>query len=276
MLKILFDLTKFESVEVVPLSDVHIGNELCDIGALKDIIEYIKEEPDDPTMARICILNGDLTESVTRTSLGDPFSQTMSPQLQVATMIEMLKPLTVPTDKYPQGKILSYCGGNHDTGRYKDTGISASETIAVALGLEDRYSPNGCYSFIKLARIHDHKNMIVYTVYNQHLSGSGISVGAKANRIQRISSGVIADLICGAHFHLPMTFKEDIIIPRESTAKLGQKTITYVISNAFLKFGDYSQRMGMKPSTISVPKIYVKQKRNPKTDKRYFDTGVLL
>ena len=246
MLKIVFDLSQFESVEIVPIADTHIGNILCDIQSLHDMISYVSKEPDDPKCARICLLNGDLTESVTRQSVGNIFDMTMTPQVQVATMIEMLKPLAEPSEKYPQGKILSYCGGNHDTDRYKDTGITAAESIACALGLEDRYSPNGCYSFITLGRIQD-KGVCRTSIYNQHMTGGGSTVGGKANRIGKISNGIIADVIVGSHVHLPMTFKEDIIIPYEQKAALRQKTVTYIITNSFLKFGDYSQKMGMKP-----------------------------
>ena len=276
MLKIVFDLSQFESVEIVPIADCHIGNILCDIQSLHDTISYIMKEPEDPKCARICLLNGDLTESVTRQSVGNIFDMTMTPQVQVATMIEMLKPLSVPTEKYPQGKILSYCGGNHDTDRYKDTGITAAESIACALGLEDRYSPNGCYSFIGLRRIQDEKGITRTSVYNQHMTGGGSTVGGKANRVGKISNGIIADVIVGSHVHLPMTFKEDVIVPYEQKASIRQRTVTYVITNAFLRFGDYSQKMGMKPSTITVPRIFIRQKRVGSNPDRIVYTEVIL
>ena len=280
MLKIVFDLSQFESVELLTIADTHVGNILCDIQALHDLISYISKEPDDPNCARICILNGDLTESVTRQSVGNVFDMTMTPQLQVATMIEMLKPLTVPTEKYPQGKILSYCGGNHDNDRYKDTGITASESIACALGLEDRYSPVGCYSFIRLKRIGDSNSQTLYTVYNSHLSGSAGTVGGKANRLQKmgINSGIFADLYVGAHLHQPMVFKEDIIMPNYAKMTLVQKSVTYLLCNAFLRYGDYAQKMSMKPATITFPKVFVTQVRcgGKKCDGRALKTEVML
>lgn len=270
MLKIVFDLTDFEEVELIQIADVHIGNPLCDIQTLHDMISYVNSEPDDPKCARICLLNGDLTESVTRTSVGDPFSMTMTPSVQVATMIQMLKPLTEPREHYPQGKILSYCGGNHDEQRYKDTGISASQSIAVGLGIEDRYSPDGCYSFIRL-RHHGRKehHTISATVYNQHLSGGASTIGGKANRIERMSN-IFADLYCGAHFHSSMTFKEDTIIPNTNACVLVQKTMTFVIGSSFLRYGDYAQRASMKPATISIPKIFIRQDRTNDTKQRRF------
>ena len=279
MLQIHFDLSKFEGVEIVTVQDVHIGNPLCLESEFKKIVDYIKEEPFDPKMARICLLNGDLTESATRNSVGNLFEMTMTPSVQVATIIKYLKPLTEKTEKYPQGKILSYCAGNHDNARYKDTGISASESIAVGLELDDRYSVDGCYSFIALKR-RSNKDIQHITVYNTHLSGGGITAGAKANKIQRVSSGIIADIICGAHFHSPMVFKEDVFFPTTNgKCTLKRKTITHVIGNSFLAYGDYAQRAGMRPTTIATPRIFVRQyvaENERKQIQRYFTTEVLL
>ena len=277
MLTVNFDLTECDSVEVIALADVHLGNELCQEGLLKETIDYILQEPEDPLMARVCVLNGDLTESVTKnTRAGNIFEQKMTPSVQVATMVKYLRPLTETSKKYPMGKIVSYCAGNHDEGRYKDTGISAAESIAVGLGLEDRFSVNGCYNFFKLKRKHDTKNYCYASLYNTHMTGGGSTVGGKANRIAKISNGVIADVIVGSHVHLPLTFKEDIILPA-SYGSLAQKTITYMITGAFLSYGDYAQRSGYKPATILMPKVYIKQGRyRGKEECRYIYTEVLL
>ena len=61
MHKITFDLMDFEEVEIVPIADVHLGNPLCNEAEFKRIIDYVKEEPDNPKRARICLLNGDLS-----------------------------------------------------------------------------------------------------------------------------------------------------------------------------------------------------------------------
>ena len=283
MLQIEFDLSQFECVEIVPIADCHCGNKLFQDHLLKQTIDYVLEEPSDPKMARICLLNGDLTESVTRHSVGNVFDQTMTPSVQVATMINYLKPLTETSEKYPQGKILSYCAGNHDSGRYKDTGISAAESIAVGLGLEDRFSVDGCYSFIRLARIfYPNKNQFtISTIYNTHLSGSAGTVGGKANRVLRagVNGGIVADIIVGSHVHQPITFKEDIILPsRNSNITLVQKTITYLITGAMLSYGDYAQRNGMKPSSLVMPRIFIRQAQRVGLSgkERYHYTEVLL
>ena len=103
-------------------------------------------------------------------------------------------------------------------------------------------------------------------------------MGGKANRLERISNGVIADLIIGSHIHTAQAFKEDILLPAEQTQALTQKTITYVSTSALLRYGGYAQKMGMKPATITFPKIYIRQKRDKVTGNknRFFITEVLL
>ena len=275
MLTIKFDLTAFEEVELVPIGDAHIGNDLFDEVAFKKVIDYILEEPENPKCARICLLNGDLTESVTRHSKGNLFGLAMSPSVQIATAIKYLLPLTETSDKYPQGKILSYCAGNHDWGRYQDTGVSSAESIAVKLGLEDRFSVDGCYCFINV-KLAGNRCNTVHTVYNTHLTGGAGTVGGKANKVGR--QGVWADVIVGSHFHLPLTYKEDYILPNKHKNKLKQYTTTYLITSAFLKYGDYAQRYGMKPATICMPKIYLMQGRDCKQnrDERYTYTEVVM
>jgi len=267
MLTIKYDLGDCESVEIVPIADCHIGNPLCQEGLIKETIDYILQEPDDPKMARICVLNGDLTESVTRNSVGNVFEQTMTPSVQVATMINYLRPLTETSKKYPHGKILSYCAGNHDSGRFKETGISAAESIAVGLGIEDRYSVNGCYSFINLRRMHTKDDHMQVTVYNSHLTGGSSTVGGRANRVSKLglAGGIIANLCIGSHLHSPLTFKEDYFFPSNHVT-LKQETITYLLTPAFLTYGDYAQRNAMKPATICMPKVFIKQGRSRRGD----------
>lgn len=266
MLEINFDLTQFESVELIPLADVHLGNPLCAEAEFKRMVDYILEEPNDPTCARICLLNGDLTESATKTNRnGNVFEQVYTPSVQVAMMINYLRPLTETSKKYPQGKILSYCAGNHDSDRYKETGISASESIAVGLGLQDRYSVNGCYSFIRMKS--PKEGNVIHTVYNTHMTGGSTTAAGKVARISRISQGIVADLIVGSHVHLPLTFKEDILLPF-SGLTLVQQTITYLITGAFLKYGDYAQKMSLKPATISTPRVLLKSYREGNGQRR--------
>ena len=131
------------------------------------------------------------------------------------------------------------------------------------------------YFFLFCKRIGDVAKA-VHTIYNTHLSGSAGTVGGKANRVLKagVNGGILADVVVGSHVHEPMTFKEDIIVPNANKFVLNQQTVTYVITSAHLRDGGYAQRGGMKPSTIAVPKILLKQGES--TGKRYTYTEVIL
>ena len=56
----------FNEIEIIPLADWHIGNELTDIELIKETCDYITSKPNV-----FCLINGDLCDNVTKSSVGD-------------------------------------------------------------------------------------------------------------------------------------------------------------------------------------------------------------
>lgn len=270
MLDIQFDLTHFTEAEIIDLSDWHIGNPLCDEALIKNVCDYIMQEPENPKRARVCFMNGDITETITRNSIGDIFNGSQyTPSTQIAIALKYLRPLTKTSKKYPMGKIISNAYGNHDFQRqYKDSGISCATSIACGLGLEDRSSSDGCYDFINLKSLYRTKDNTTFTLYHSHGSGGGSTIGAKANKMEKIGNSILADIICIGHCHTSITFKEDMIIPQTNTHRTRTHTTTYVMVSSMLGYGDYAQRQGIKPSTINVPRIILTQERHYLTSQK--------
>lgn len=265
MIENVFDLTSFEEVELIVLSDWHIGNPLCNEELIARTCEYIKQEPSNPKCARVCIMNGDMMETITKNSkVGDVFAgQIYTPQTQLAICKKYLLPLTETSKKYPNGKIVANCFGNHDFQRqYKDSGISCSTSLACGLNIEDRSTSDSCYSFIKLKSIYRTNDKCVFTIVNTHGTGGGASIGGKANRIEKISNQFLADLVIMGHTHTSFTFKEDMIVPQTNTQTTRLHTTTFVNVSSMLEFGDYGERTGMRPQNINVPRIFLKQEKH--------------
>lgn len=67
-------------------------------------------------------------------------------------------------------------------------------------------------------------------------------------------------------------------MPNYTKMALVQKSVTYLLCNAFLRYGDYAQKMSMKPATITFPKVFVTQVRcgGKKCDGRTLKTEVML
>lgn len=265
MIENVFDLSSFTEAEIIVLSDWHIGNPLCNEELIARVCDYISQEPENPKCARLAIMNGDFCECITKSSkVGDIFNgQIYTPETQLAICKKYLLPLTETSKKYPRGKIISNAYGNHDNSRqYKDAGISCSTSLACALGIEDRSTSDGVYTFLKLKGLFRAKDNCCFTIYNTHGTGGGATIGAKANRIEKVSNQFLADLIILGHTHSALTFKEDIIVPQTNTQTTRLHTTTFVNASSMLEFGNYGERAGMRPQTINIPRIYLKQERH--------------
>lgn len=265
MLENVFDLTSFSEVELIVLSDWHIGNPLCNEDLIARICDYIAQEPDNPKCARVCLMNGDFCETITKTSkVGDIFQgQIYTPQTQLALCKKYLLPLTETSKKYPKGKIIANAYGNHDHLRqYKDSGISISTSLACGLGIEDRSTSDGVYTFLKLKSLYRTTDNTIFTIYNTHGTAGSSTMGGKVNRIGKIGNQFLADLIIMGHTHSSFTYKEDMVIPQTNTQTTKLHTTTYVNVSSMLSFGDYGERAGFKPQNINVPRIYLSQEKH--------------
>lgn len=57
-------------IELHIFADEHIGDEHCDLDRLKERIKYVSETPN-----AYCLLNGDILDNATKTSIGDTYTQ---------------------------------------------------------------------------------------------------------------------------------------------------------------------------------------------------------
>lgn len=156
-------------LELHIFADEHIGDEQSDLKRLLDRIEYVKNTPN-----AYCILNGDIIDNATKTSIGDTYTQVFNPMEQLAKAVEIFEPI--------REKILCITHGNHENRTYKKEGINLSYLIANQLGLAGRYTPTSAVLFLRLgenSRGAKETNgsgklrQICYTLYVLHGSGGG-------------------------------------------------------------------------------------------------------
>ena len=173
-----------ENVELHIFADEHLGDEQCDVKRLLQRIEYVKSKPN-----AYCILNGDIIDNATRTSIGDVYAQEFNPMEQLQRALDIFEPI--------KDKILCITHGNHENRTYKKEGINLSYLIAKQLGLAGRYTPTSAVLFIRVgedATRHRETNgsgnirKICYTAYVLHGSGGGRKEGAKAIRLADMAS----------------------------------------------------------------------------------------
>lgn len=245
-----------EQIELHVFADEHLGDEHCDIKRLLQRIEYVKNNP-----FAYCILNGDIIDNATKTSIGDTYAQKFNPMEQLQKAVDLFNPI--------KDKILCITHGNHENRTYKSEGINLSLLIAKQLGLSDRYTPTSAVLFIRFGQDSHLKESngsgkyrkLCYTIYLLHGSGGGRKEGSKANRLAEMASIIDTDIYIHSHTHLPMIMKQGFyrIDTKNSSASLVNKLFINTAAN--LDYGGYGEAGEFKPSSKDTPIIYLNGKK---------------
>ncbi len=239
------DLPKeLTQIELHTFADEHIGDEHSDLKRVLSRIDYVKNTPN-----AYCILNGDIIDNATRTSIGDIYTQVFNPMEQLKRAIDLFAPI--------KDKILCITHGNHENRSYKKEGVNISSLIATQLGLDDKYTPTSAVLFIRLGDGGCHRRKILYTVYVLHGNGGGRKEGAKAIRLADMSSIIDVDIYIHSHTHLPMIMKQSFfrLDNKNSTVAKAGKLFVNTASN--LDYGGYGEAGAFKPSSTDTPVIYL-------------------
>ena len=242
---------ELEKAELHIFADEHLGDEQCDVKRLLQRIEYVKNTP-----SAYCILNGDIIDNATRTSIGDIYAQELNPMEQLQRALDIFEPI--------KDKILCITHGNHEARSYRGDGINLSYLLARQLGLAERYTPTSAVLFIRLgedATRHKETNgsgnirKICYTAYVLHGTGGGRREGAKLIRLADMASIIDTDIYIHSHTHLPMVMKQAFhrIDPRNNTVALVNKLFVNTAAN--LDYGGYGEAQALKPSSKDTPVI---------------------
>lgn len=241
-------------LELHIFADEHIGDEHSDIKRVMQRIEHVKNTPN-----AYCILNGDIIDNATKTSIGDTYAQVFNPMEQLAKAVEIFEPI--------KDKVLCITHGNHENRTYQKEGINLSYLMAKQLGLDDRYTSTSAVLFIRVGETSGgrketngsgKKRQICYTLYALHGSGGGRKEGAKAIRLADMASIIDCDCYIHSHTHLPMIMKQAFhrIDERNSTYAVVDKLFVNTAAN--LDYGGYGEAGEFKPSSKDTPVIYMR------------------
>ena len=235
-----------KSIEIHTLADLHIGDRFCNKDGIKERIENIKNTPN-----AFCILNGDLMNNATKTSVSDCYAEEMTPMEQVERCMELLEPI--------KDKIIAITSGNHEKRTYNKEGIDITKLVAMQLGLADRYSPTSCIIFLRFGKQNGHRRHLpmLYTIYCNHGSGGGRKEGAKAIRLADMSSIIDADIYIHSHTHLPMVMKQGFFRVSMSNSSVAKVDKLYVNTSSMLEYGGYGEAYEFKPTSQHCPVIYL-------------------
>lgn len=239
----------FKNIEIIPLADWHIGDKFCDIENIRKTLDYIKENDNV-----FCVLNGDLANNATKTSISDSYAENYSPDEQIDMLVSLLKPI--------KDKILAITSGNHEKRTYKKEGIDLTKVVARQLNLLDSYDNVSCVLFLSIGKDLQHTTtkrqaQQNYVIYLTHGSGGGRKEGAKAIRLADMASIIDADIYIHSHTHLPMIIKEEYFRTDNINKTVIPVTKLFVNTASSLKYGGYGEEYEYKPGTIHNPSIYL-------------------
>ena len=221
-----------------------MGDKFCDYQEINRRTETIKNTPN-----AYCILNGDLVNNATKTSISDSYAEQLTPMQQIGQAVELLKPI--------RDKILAIQSGNHEKRTYRKEGIDLTEIVARELRLVDRYSKSGNLIFIRFGWDSSHCRKQWYSIYANHGYGGGRKEGSKSIRLADMASIVDADIYIHSHTHLPMIMKQGFFRVNAAVSTAHYVTKLFVNTASALDYGGYGEAFEHKPSSKDTPIIYL-------------------
>ena len=246
---------EWKDARVYTLSDLHIGDANCDIHAINDRISAIKDDP-----RGLVVLNGDIMNVATKTSVSDIYSENISPMKAIVRVVTMLTPIC--------DRIIAADTGNHEARIYRQDGIDIMRLVCRELGCEAAYNPEGVLTFLRFGEKPKHELSNgrktapwTYVIYSTHGTGGGRKEGSKAIRLADMASIVDADIYIHSHTHLPMAMKESYFRTDIQNQKSVRVDKLFVNDGSTVRYGGYGQTFEYKPLSMTSPVIHLRGDR---------------
>jgi len=234
-----------DHIELYPVSDLHLGSNLCDLGRFRDFTTMIMQEPN-----RYIIVNGDMINNNMAGAVGTPWEDIISPSEQKKAIKKELLPL--------KDRIIVMISGNHERRTKKANDENPLEDVAEYLGVP--YREEDCY--IKLSFGKDnHNKRISYLIYVIHGAGGGKRPGASLNNIESLSLNAYAEIYIMGHVHKKTAHKALYYMPDPYNNNLREIEQLYVISSSWQSYGGYGKLKMMRPSVLGSVPIYLDGRR---------------
>lgn len=237
-----------KEAEIHVLADLHLGDPNCDEKGITERVKRIAETPN-----AYALLNGDLMNTATKTSVSDIYAETLTPMQQLKRAMYILEPL--------RGKILGGTIGNHCERIVKADSIDMMELLSRELSFP--YCPDGILVFIKLGEHGGKKGyrQITYSIYMTHGTGGARTMGGKMNSVQRMSGVVDADIYVMSHVHTPSVSRESFYRVDVPNCAATPCERLYVVTGSQMDYGGYAQRMIYNPASKLSPVIRLRGDR---------------
>lgn len=248
-------LPDFDSIDVWPLADTHIGDIHSDFKKLQEILDRVKAQEN-----AYLILNGDLVDLAVRNSIGDIYSQNLTPMQGLEQCVKIFEPVA--------DKVLCVQPGNHELRVWRTDGIDFTKLLCAQLGIADRYSNASTLLFLRFgtaSKKTHHGRPQLYSLYCAHGSGTGRTEGAKINRLVQLSAIIDADCYVHSHTHLPVVTKNAYYRVCTSNNSAQKIERLFVNTGSLLDYGGYGEMQNYKPNSLETPVIHLNGRKRELT-----------
>lgn len=221
-----------KSINIYPISDVHLGSLECNQEEWEKFVDKIKSEANS-----YVILVGDLMNNATRSSVSDIFDDVLRPMEQKEKMVQYLEPI--------KDKIICAVSGNHERRSSKDADNDPMYDIMCKLNLEELYRKNIAFVKIQLGK----GGQATYTFAVTHGAGGGVNTGGSVNKNERFASTIDnLDCLITGHTHKGVVTKPAKIVIDTRLNKVSVKPFTVITSQSWLSYGGYAMQKMLLPA----------------------------
>lgn len=244
---------KFKNeINIIPLSDLHLGASSCMLKEIKETIKIIEQTPNCYT-----VLVGDIIDNgvITGKGLG-VYDNVLSPMKQIEQAVELLRPI--------KDKILACVSGNHEERSEKASNINPMYLICCELGILDVYRSNLAILKIQLGERSNSHHRKTYTLLLHH--GKGTSESAIKKDWDFIGKFENCDCIITGHTHSPRNAKFEKIVIDNHNNTISKREISIIVCNSFLKEADYALKSMLVGASNSISKVRLCKGKNKKIE----------
>lgn len=249
---------KNKPINIIPIGDIHIGSANCDKKYLKELIDWVKNEPNTYVVGM-----GDYIDAIIPTDKRfDIKDLDVEFQNDIANLpmkqIEYVKKIFEPI----KNQIITLLPGNHEEKFRQHNYVDVLYELCKDLNVE-----RGDYmTFIRIKFDRTQFHIPPVTIWAHHgFFGGGRKKGGKVNNLEDIASGYLADIYITGHSHdLFATSTLQMSIATSGKQVYTKKKI-FVNTGTFLntittQSEGYSERKAYTPKKIGVIKIEITPK----------------
>jgi len=233
---------------IVPIGDIHLGNEACDEKRLK---ATVKRVADDPNCYWIGM--GDYCDWINRQD--KRFDEESMPQwlwgvgdlakAQRERLIEILNPIS-------GDKCLGLVEGNHERTIYQHQERDVYTTVAEALGARCL----GPMGFIRLSFIRGKSDAQLFIILATHGWWGGRLMGAGGLNLERVLGWSNADIVMAGHDHKRRAFPLARLVALKNDT-VDEREIWAMSTGSYLGGARYAQAKGYRPLPIGAPEVII-------------------